>query len=66
MATRLVRRYLASATVEEWPAFKAHYLLGQLLEKQGDREAAAGEYRTALVMAHTFNSAGDGLQRVGR
>jgi tetratricopeptide (TPR) repeat protein len=66
MATRLVRRYLASATTEEWPAFKAHYLLGELLEKQGDREAAAGEYRTALVMAHTFNRAGDGLQRVGR
>lgn len=66
MATRLVRRYLASATTEEWPAFKAHYLLGQLLEKQGEREAAAGEYRTALAMAHSFNRAGDGLQRVGR
>jgi tetratricopeptide (TPR) repeat protein len=66
MAVRLVRRYLASATTEEWPAFKAHFLLGQLLEKQGDREAAAGEYRTALAMAHTFNPAGDGLQRVGR
>jgi tetratricopeptide (TPR) repeat protein len=66
MATRLVRRYLASATVEEWPAFKAHYLLGELLEKQGDRPAAEAEYRAALTMAHTFNRAQQGLQRVGR
>jgi|CZKH01.1.fsa_nt_gi tetratricopeptide (TPR) repeat protein len=66
MATRLVRRYLASATVEEWPAFKAHYLLGELLEKQGDHQAAAGEYRAALAMAHRFDRAQQGLQRVGR
>jgi tetratricopeptide (TPR) repeat protein len=66
MAVRLVRRYLASGPVEEWPAFKAHYLLGQLLEKQGDRQTAAEEYRTALAMAHTFNRAQQGLQRIGR
>jgi Tfp pilus assembly protein PilF len=66
MATRLVRRYLASATVEEWPCFKAHYLLGQLLEKQGDRPAAEAEYRVALAMAHTFDHAQQGLQRLGR
>lgn len=66
MALRLARRYLASATVEEWPAFKAHNLLGELLEKQGDFKAAAEEYRTALSMAHTFNRAQEGLQRVGR
>ena len=66
MATRLVRRYLASTTVEEWPCFKAHYLLGQLLEKQGDRPAAETEYRAALAMAHTFNRAQQGLQRLGR
>jgi tetratricopeptide (TPR) repeat protein len=66
MAIRLVRRYLASPTVEEWPAFKAHNLLGELLEKQGDRPAAAAEYRTALAMAHTFTHAQQGLQRVSR
>ena len=64
MATRLVRRYLASGPVEEWPAFKAHYLLGQLLEKQGDHPSAEAEYRTALSMAHTFNRAQQGLQRI--
>jgi tetratricopeptide (TPR) repeat protein len=64
LAIRLVRRYLDSGPVEEWPAFKAHYLLGELLEKQSDRDAAAEQYRAALAMAHTFAPAQDGLQRV--
>src|ERR1700677_972602 len=66
MAIRFVRRYVASNTGEEWPAFKAHYLLGELLEKQGDLQSAAEEYRTAFSMAHTFTVAQDGLQRVAR
>jgi tetratricopeptide (TPR) repeat protein len=66
LAIRLVRRYLASGTVEEAPAFKAHNLLGELLEKQGDRPAAAEEYRAALAMAHTFRPAQEGLKRVTR
>jgi tetratricopeptide (TPR) repeat protein len=64
MAIRLVRRYLASGPVEEWPAFKAHYLLGELLEAQGDRTAAAAEYRTALSMAHNFRPAQTALDRL--
>ena len=66
LAIRLVRRYLASGTVEEAPAFKAHNLLGELLEKQGERSAAADEYRAALAMAHTFRPAQEGLKRVTR
>jgi tetratricopeptide (TPR) repeat protein len=66
LAIRLVRRYLASGPVEEWPAFKAHFLLGELLEKQGERDAAAEQYRAALAMAHTFAPAQEGLQRVAR
>jgi tetratricopeptide (TPR) repeat protein len=66
LAIRLVRRYLASGTVEEWPAFKAHCLLGELLEKQGERDAAAEQYRAALAMAHTFAPAQEALQRVAR
>ncbi len=67
MAARLLRRYIASSTtVEESPVFKAHYLLGQVLEKQGDRAAAAEEYRAALSMAHTFARAQDALKRVTR
>jgi len=63
LAIRLLHRYLASPA-EEGPAFKAHDLLGQLLEKQGDRRAAAGEYRAALAMSHTFNRAREDLKRV--
>ena len=67
MAIRLLRRYIALPnTVEEAPVFKAHTLLGELLEKQGDRPAAAEEYRAALAMAHTFRQAQEGLKRVTR
>jgi tetratricopeptide (TPR) repeat protein len=67
MAIRLVRRYVASSTtVEEAPVFKAHCLLGELFEKQGDRPAAAEEYRAALAMAHGYRPAQEGLKRVTR
>jgi hypothetical protein len=67
MAIRLVRRYIALPnTVEEAPVFKAHTLLGELLEKQGDRPAAAEEYRAALSLAHAFRPAQEGLKRVTR
>ncbi len=67
IAIRLVRRYIASSnTVEEAPVFKAHVLLGELLEKQGDRPAAAEEYRAALAMAHTYRQAQEGLKRATR
>ena len=67
MAIRLLRRYIASSTtVEESPVFKAHYLLGELLEKQGDHPAAAEEYRAALDLAHSFGRAQEALKRVTR
>jgi tetratricopeptide (TPR) repeat protein len=65
-AARLLRRYFASTTAEEAPVFKAHVLLGEIFEKQGDRAAAAEEYRTALAMAHTYRPAHEGLKRVTR
>ncbi len=40
-ATELVNRYLALGPVEKAPAFRAHYLRGALLEKQGDKAGAA-------------------------
>ena len=46
--------------VEEAPAFKAHNLLGEVFEKQGNGAAAAGEYRTALAMARTYRPAQEG------
>jgi len=66
MAVRLLRRYLASSTVEEAPVFKARCMLGEALEKQGDRAAAAGEYRIALALAHSYRPAQEGLKRVTR
>lgn len=65
LAARLLRRYL-SAPVEEGPAFKAHNLLGEVLEKQGDPRAAAEEYRAALAMAHGYSRAQENLKRVER
>ena len=67
MAVRLLRRYIASSnTVEEAPVFKAHCMLGEVLEKQGDRSAAAEEFRAALALAHAYRPALDGLSRVTR
>ena len=63
LAMRLLRRYLASP-VEDAPAFKAHELLGQLLEKQGDRAGAAAEYRAALDLFHNYARAQEDLRRV--
>jgi tetratricopeptide (TPR) repeat protein len=65
LAVRLLRRYLSSP-VEEGPAFKAHDLLGKLLEKQGDWQAAAEEYRAALSLAHNYRWAQEDLKRVDR
>lgn len=65
LAAQLLRRYLTSgATVEEAPAFKAHYLLGTVLEKQGDKPAAATEYRAALSLAKGYAPAQEALRRV--
>src|SRR5580658_714486 len=67
VAIRLLRRYLALPNpAEEAPVLKAHYLLGELLEKQGDSAGAAEEYRASLAMAHTFRPAQEGLKRVSR
>ena len=63
LAVRLLHQYLKSP-VEEGPAFKAHDLLGRLLEKEGDRKGAADEFRAALSMAHSYSRAQEDLKRV--
>jgi tetratricopeptide (TPR) repeat protein len=63
LAVMLLRRYL-SAPVEEGPAFKAHDLLGQVLEREGHRSAAAEEYRAALALNHNYTRAAEALRRV--
>src|SRR6267143_1681965 len=63
LGIELVKKYLSGPTVEEGPAFKAHYILGQLLEKQGDPPAAQ-EYRAALALAHEYTHAQEALKRL--
>jgi tetratricopeptide (TPR) repeat protein len=63
-AMELLRRYLATGPVEAAPAHKAHYLLGTLLERQGDKEGAAREYRASLALVRNFGMAQQALNRV--
>jgi tetratricopeptide (TPR) repeat protein len=66
VAADLLRRYLANETVEDAPAFKAHYLLGTLLQAQGNKPAAAQEYRAALSLAKNFTAAQNALNHLNR
>ena len=44
-AILMLRKYIESNSVEEdGPVFRAHYMLGQLLEKQGKLHAAAAAW----------------------
>lgn len=64
-AAQLIRKYLTGGTTtEEAPAFKAHFVLGEILEKQGDKAGAAAEYRAALQLAKDYADAKEGLARV--
>jgi tetratricopeptide (TPR) repeat protein len=64
-AADLLRKYLAStAPNEEAPAFQAHYLLGEIMEKTGNKAEAANEYRAALQLASSYSPAREGLKRV--
>jgi tetratricopeptide (TPR) repeat protein len=66
-AAKLLRRYLASnATNEEAPAFMAHLLLGNVLEKSGDRAGAANEYRATISLASSYGPAQEALKRVSQ
>lgn len=65
-AVQWLQRYLNGPTVEAAPAFKAHYLLGSVLEKQGNKQAAAEQYRAALSLAKNFSRAQQALNRVSQ
>lgn len=64
LASELLKRYLAGKTVEEAPTFKVQFLLGTLLEKQGNRTSAAQAYRESLALAQNFGRAKEALRRV--
>ena len=66
-AIQMLRRTVSDNTSsEDAPAFRVHYMLGELLEKQGDNKAAAAEFRSALEMASEFHPARDALNRISR
>jgi tetratricopeptide (TPR) repeat protein len=66
-AIQMLRKYLNGDGLEEdGPTFRAHYMLGQLLEKQGDRKNAIEEYRAAVTLASEYRPARDALARVSR
>jgi tetratricopeptide (TPR) repeat protein len=63
-ATQYVRHYLDSgAMVEDAPAFRAHYLLGQIYEKMGNKSDAVAEYKASLALASGFAPASKALAR---
>jgi tetratricopeptide (TPR) repeat protein len=63
-AANLVREYLTAVPTEDAPSFEAHYFLGQILERQGDKNAAAVEYRSSLSLASSYSPAQEALKRV--
>ena len=65
-AIDLLKRYLAGQMVEEAPSFKAHYLLGAILEKQGDRQGAAHAYQESLALARGYGRAQEALKHLGQ
>jgi tetratricopeptide (TPR) repeat protein len=64
-ALRLLRTYIAAPQhSEDAPVFQAHYLMGGILEKLGDKRGAAGQYHAALSLASEFAPAQSALKRV--
>ena len=64
-AADYLHEYLSTGRFDEdAPAFRAHYLLGQILEKMQRRSEAIAEYRTALNMASDFKKAQTALDRL--
>jgi tetratricopeptide (TPR) repeat protein len=64
-ALQMLRTYISSPYHStEAPVFQAYYLQGTILEKLGDRQAAAEQYRAALSLASSFAPAQSALKRL--
>jgi tetratricopeptide (TPR) repeat protein len=64
-AVQYSKQYLASnAMVEDAPAFRAHFLLGQIYEKMGNKSDAVAEYKASLALASGFVPATKALTRL--
>ncbi|HZP22880.1 MAG TPA: tetratricopeptide repeat protein [Terriglobales bacterium] len=64
-AVQYLQKYLASGQlVESAPAFRAHYMIGQLNEKMGQSAAAHAEYLASFKLASAFAPVKAALNRV--
>lgn len=64
-AENLLQRYLSSPSPsEDSPVFKAHYLLGTLLEQKGQHEQAITQYQAALALSAEYTPARNALDRL--
>jgi tetratricopeptide (TPR) repeat protein len=64
-AVQYLQKYLASGgLVEDAPAFRAHYLLGEIYQKMGRNSAAVAEYQASLSLASGFDRARKALSHV--
>jgi tetratricopeptide (TPR) repeat protein len=64
-AAQYLQKYLDSGgLVEDAPAFRAHYLLGQIYEKMGRGADATSEYQASLALASGFDRAHKALGRL--
>ena len=59
-------RYIAAPIPTGPPVARAHYHLGLILEKKGDKEGARHEYQTAVRFDPTIQDAKKALERLGR
>jgi len=60
-----LQKYLASGGLAEGaPAFRAHYLLGQIYEKMGQAPVAVSEYQASLALASGFDRARKALNHL--
>ncbi len=65
-AAQLLHEYLAGIPEEDVPLFRAHYLLGNVEEKQGQSELAFRHYSAALEHAHEYAKAREKLRQFER
>ncbi len=66
-AIQMLRSYVSQEDPsEDGPAFQAYYLMGILLEKQGQKKEAAAEFQASLEMASQYKPSRDALARVSR
>ncbi|ABF40830.1 TPR repeat protein [Candidatus Koribacter versatilis Ellin345] len=64
-AVQYLKQYLAEGRFDEdAPPFRAHYLMGQVLEKMKKSSEAVAEYRSALSMASEFKKAQAALDKL--